>query len=156
MIAIINPYKLGSVKEILADATRVYLMQNDASFMPADFETAFRSIISRYRQKCFIRIAMENGLVVGFVIADYTPLEYAKEKVMSLRFFATSLKGLKAANLLVKLHDLMVEDAKANDAHLVLSSASYLDTSCKLGRILAYHGWESRGNTSIYKIREWV
>jgi len=103
----------------------------------------------------YFRVVEHGGRVVGWMQADLTQLcTYSPKKVLSQRFYHTSLKGISAVKALLAVHRDMFEFAERRKIE-VLSTGSYLPNKEVYQRILIKDGWVLDGGLMFKITKYW-
>ena len=150
VIQIIKPRNKDDVRALV----EMYYQQNDFTFLPASLEEAYRSLFGAVRANRFVRMALRDSEILGFIYADISKSTHMIEKMYQQLYYTSNQKGLLAARLVVLLHEALIEEAKLKKINLVVSAGSHMDEDCVMARILEKNGWKRKGYLAVYKIDE--
>lgn len=142
--------KARSIEEI-EECIKSFRANNDETFVRTDVSVVLSYFLRTMRENYF-RVVRRDDKIIAWIYAVCTTSDRTGDKVVHQIYYGSALKGIYAVRAAVLCHDGMIEFAKRRKAVEVFSQCSYVDTDFKLAKILAKHGWESRGHTSIFRI----
>ncbi len=146
------------LKEITCEKDFIYCIEayskaNDESFLPVHFDSALNYIRLQWRLGSFIRILIKDSVRVGFVLAiKSNAAAHSNLKALIQNYYWCELTGFSAAKMVIFVHDELEKEARKQRLPLLISTGSHLDTTNSFTRILAKHGWDTRGYIAIKKL----
>jgi len=149
MIEIIPPRSIKDIRDI------VYLYNNVGydEYFTYDLEKAIYKTELMWKMGSFIRLYIEDNEILGFIIADIVDLIHLKDCVYKQLWYASRCKGFKAAKVVKKLHEALIEEAENKKVGLVLSTGSHLDEDNTFTKLLERFGWLRHGHTAFWKTK---
>jgi len=130
----------------------MYLNLNDETFIPADKQLAYDNLSNLVRRNKFVRMAVKNNQIIGWIYATPGLNLHTKEKILQQSYFCSNQSGISAARVIKVLHEELIEEAKRLDIKLVMSTGSHFDEDNTFTKILERYGWERRGYIAIKKL----
>jgi hypothetical protein len=130
----------------------MYLKLNDETFIPADKELAYSNLSNLVRRNKFVRMAVKNDSIIGWIYATVGCNMHTKEKILQQSYFCSNQSGITAARVIKFLHEELIEEAKRLDIKIVMSTGSHFDEDNTFTKILERYGWERRGYIAIKKL----
>jgi len=130
----------------------MYLNLNDETFIPADKQLAYDNLSNLVRRNKFVRMAVKNIQIIGWIYATPGLNLHTKEKILQQSYFCSNQSGISAARVIKVLHEELIEEAKRLDIKLVMSTGSHFDEDNTFTKILERYGWERRGYIAIKKL----
>jgi hypothetical protein len=122
----------------------MYLCLNDESFLPADRDSALRSLNNRLINS----LNLVYGDTEAWLSASRVRPEHCNFDVLQQFYFASKLSGVKAYRAVVSLHDEMYEFAVKLKIPYCISPGSHMDVDNTFTRILEKNGWMRRGHVA--------
>jgi hypothetical protein len=148
-----EPRKLRTQQEAKF-CVEMYVKMNDESFIPADKDKAIKSFYEMVKAGAFLRILDdEDDEIVAWVLAQKVEHPHINGKLLQQVFYASNLKGLKAAKAVIALHRSLIEEAERLQIRRVLTLGSYLDENNTFVRILEKDGWKRRHYAAVYDLK---
>lgn len=142
--------KPRSVSDIVT-CVDMYLALNDESFIDTDRDTCIKNMIQYSKLGHFIRMAVIDGEIAGWIYARPVIVPHRKKPQMQQCYYASNRTGIMAARLVKILNDCMAKHALAQGIDLVVSAGSHMDEKNTFARILEKDGWQRRGHIAVYR-----
>ena len=133
----------------------LYLSLDEPGFMPASHDTCMKSIIGYWSNGAFIRIAKEDGALLGWMLGVNTNLEHISGSIVAQRYYASNCKGIKAFRVLKMLHEEMLVYAARVRATYCTSTGSHFDEKFAFSKMLEKCGWTRRGYLALFYMEEY-
>jgi hypothetical protein len=130
----------------------MYLKLNDETFIPADKDLAYSNLMNLVRRNKFVRMAVKDGKIVGWIYACVGLNLHTKDKILQQSYFCSNQSGILAARIIKFLHEELIKEAKRLDIKLVMSTGSHFDEDNTFTKILEKYGWERKGYIAIKKL----
>jgi predicted N-acetyltransferase YhbS len=132
----------------------MYVKLNDEDFIPADKNKAIKSFYDLVKAGAFLRILDdEDGEIVAWILAQKVDHPHINGKILQQVFYASSLKGLRAARAVITLHRALIEEAERLQIRRVITLGSYLDENNTFVKILERDGWKRRHYAAVYDLK---
>ena len=149
-----EPRKIRTIQESNA-CVELYIKMNDEEFIPANIDKSIKSFSNLVKSGAFLRILDdEDSEIVAWLLAQKVDHPHINGMVLQQYFYASSLKGLKAAKAVIILHRALIEEAKRLQIRYVFSLGSYLDENNTFVKILEKDGWKRRNYAAVYDLKQ--
>jgi hypothetical protein len=132
---------------------RMYMDLNDEQFMPASFETSYRTLFSKCRQGHFIRCIKDNSKIIAWIYADQVQLMHTNYRNFQQIYYCSDQTGVKAYRSVVMLHNEMWLYSENLSTRYCVSIGSHNDEYNTFSRILEKNGWHRRGYAAYRESR---
>ena len=150
----ITLHKPASVKD-LAACVKMYMSLDEPGFMPTSHEYCLQSICRYWLNGAFIRIAKEDGVMLGWILGISSALEHIPQRIVTQRYYASDCTGIKAFRVLKMLHEELLQYAHKVRAHYCTSSSSHFDEKFAFSKMLEKCGWTRRGYLALYYMKDY-
>lgn len=147
-ITIIKPANAEQLKV----ACRLYMQQNDNTFMWIEPSTCEKNIVNHWMRQEYIRLIMQGNRIAGFILAAVVSSKHCGRPHMVQEYYCTDLKGTASARAVYLAHDDMLQEARRRRLPFVVSCGSHMDPTFVFARMLEKRGWKRRGHICIYDI----
>jgi len=139
------------IEEELGEFARMYVNENDETFIKTSYVRSFVNLQTRYANGNFIRGVYYDGNLVGWILAVVNMPEHSSEKYLNQMYYCCTLKGLLAAKALKLAHEALIAQAEYARIPYVISQCSFYDEAMTFARLLEKYGWERRGHTALWR-----
>jgi len=136
-------------KEDIHECISMYLSLSDESFLPSDYNSAYKSLFNAVRTKHFVRCIRENNVIVAWIYCEPVQVQHMKEPVFQQIYYCSLSTGRNAVRYVKILHDEMIIEAKKRGLEYCTSTGSHMDPSFVFARILEKNGWQRRGFIAV-------
>lgn len=148
MLQVVKPRSLDDIDTCV----KMYLSQNDESFIPASYEKAYHILNQLVKRNKFVRMALNSeDEIIGWIYGDIGEIPHVETRVMEQKYFTTNQEGIGAVRVIKLLHNALIQEAVSKDIKLITSHGNHLDENNVFVKILEKQGWERRGYLAIYK-----
>lgn len=149
---IISPRNLNDIKDC------VYLYNNIAydPYFTYDLEKAIRHLELFWKMGYFFKIYIEDDEVLGWITAEISETIHMKSAIYKQTWYASKCQGFKAAKIVKKLHEALIEEAEKKQVGLVLSTGSHFDEDFVFTKLLERFGWLRHGYAAFWKTKYYV
>ena len=151
MITIRRP---KSVQDLIA-CVHMYMSLDEPGLMPASYDKCLKSLVDYWSRGACIRIAEEDGLMLGWILGVEASLEHVSERLVSQRYYASKCPGMKAYRVLVLLHSELLVYAARLKATYCTSTGSHFDEKFVFAKMLEKSGWKRRGYLALFYMKDY-
>jgi hypothetical protein len=131
----------------------IYYKVNDHSFLYVDKEYLFENLLAHTKKLGYFKVIEKTGIIRGWLVANETFTKNSRRKILRQEYYFSNFTGYTSAKTVMLLHRDLIEYAKLNKFHSVISEASHLDPTHVFTRILEKDGWVRRGHIAKYDLR---
>lgn len=118
---------------------------------PVTTKAAYSFAAAAVTSKMFLRVAEDNGAIVGFLYAEPAELVHMPFQIYQQKYYCSWCPGAKAVRAAKMLHNALFDFAEARGYWMVMSTGSHFDETHRFTKLLERFGWERRGYVAARK-----
>lgn len=136
-------------KEDIEKCIDTYLVQNK-SVLRVDRQYAISRLYKHIIENS-IALLIETEQGFAWILAAVSSTDLTPDKVILVRWYGSSFKGIPAANALKALHFALIDIANKKRINYIIASGSQLDEKNLYSKLLERFGWIREGHTAIWR-----
>ena len=143
--------------DVFVDIANKYVDKIGDSIIPISDTLVHDTITKMLASDLLMGVMLDgNNVVCGGFVANKGHLSLYDITAVSMEYFNTSEKGIRAVNATLAAHNVLIKYATKKEIGVIISNCYYKDEKHMLNKILARHGWKSCGYMSVYNVKEAV
>jgi hypothetical protein len=139
-------------KQDIEDCVKLYLRQNDETFIQTSELASCRNLFNKIRLNKFVRVAREDSKILAWIYCESIILEHTDYVTFQQMYYGSDAAGVKAVRCIHQLHKAMIEYASTTSAVYCTSAGSPYDDSNVFARTLERAGWSRRGYLAVFRL----